>query len=99
MKSLNRSCFVRLLVAALLNFVLVVLALSVGAPVWGGWERPYYFHLFAGAVATIALVLLVPVLWRGRPLEIILALFFAAQPVCRLYLAFAFCLGVRWPCC
>lgn len=99
LKSLHRECWLRLIIAALLNFALVVLALSLGVPGFGEWERPYHFHFITGLVAVVALVVVSPVLWRGTALEIILALWFAAGPIYRLFRVFEFWQETGGLCC
>jgi hypothetical protein len=95
----GRECFLRLMIAAALNFVLVALTLHLGAPVWGAWERPFYFNFIAGAIAGVTLVAIAPVIWRGKAWEIILALLFAMPPLFRLYGVYEFWQQIRWGCC
>ena len=97
-KSYRRDCFLRLLTGGSLNFVLVGLALGLHA-LGSGLEQEYYFHFIGAAIASLILVVLVPVIWRGTPLEIIFALEFAMPPIYRLYGAYEFWQQIRWGCC
>jgi hypothetical protein len=96
MKRFRVNSSIRLLAGALLNVVLIVLWRSLSAPVWGDWERASYFHFTAGTVAAAALVVVVPAIWRGTALEIILALLIAAPPMVWLYRVYQFWQEVRW---
>jgi hypothetical protein len=99
MSTKTRDCFTRLLTGGLLNFALVALTLTLRLPASGEWLREYYFHMVAGAVAGITLVIIAPALWRGKVVEVILALFFSVQPAYRLLHVYAFWQQVRWGCC
>ena len=68
----------RLVGALVLNAVLYFITIRLA--LWSGIEREFRLNLVGSFVATLALVLVLPVFWRGEPWHAPVALLLVALP-------------------
>jgi hypothetical protein len=78
MDELYNSCRARLILGAVLDVVLWLVASRLA--LWSSMEREVRLIIAVGSLSAATLVFLTPVLWKGTPKQILCALLLAALP-------------------
>lgn len=93
MKDVHQICLGRLLAGAALNVVLLLIIPRVA--VWSSVEREFRLALTASALGVVAIVCLLPVLWRAKDLQRVFAVMLLLLPVLTFWLVADFVLRYR----
>lgn len=78
MKDARRECFIRLVVGAALNLALLLMIPRGG--LWSSIEREFQMAFTAFSLAAAAIVCVLPVLWRAKDPQRVLALMLLVLP-------------------
>lgn len=93
MKGSPQICLGRLLTGAALNVVLLLMIPRVA--VWSSVEREFWLALTASALGAIAIVCVLPVLWRGKDPQRVFAVMLLLLPFLTFWLVADFVLSYR----